>query len=602
LSKKTPKKAEPCSNASGPEQQQLIREWQAAWPGALAAWSSYTLLREPRFFASHAEAQPDGLDHQIAAIRLRDQAVMINAAHVLELGLQHFGLQILAHEVGHHVYVPGNLTDNGRLHAACARMLQGLPAQSAALVANLYADQLLNDRLQRHANLDMAAVYRQMAAHSTGPGSKVWQVTMRAYEQLWRSPVGTLTPPVPAEMDGDALLLSRLIRSFAGDWLRGARRYAVVLYPYLAADATGEQTFLKLGLHDTRQAAARAPGDEPGDAIPDGLVEVDSSELDDGDDGGDLDGPDKPRSATGKPTETGANKPATGQCREPFEYGALLRSLGLDLSDHEITVRYYRERARPHLIPFPARRQPHVTEPLAEGQRSWEAGEPIEALDVLGSVLASPHVVPGVTTVQTVYGEAPGSDPARVPMDLDIYIDCSGSMPNPTVTTSYLTLCGTILAMSALRAGAAVQATLWSSPGSFETTGGFLRDEKRVLSTVTGFISGSTAFPLHLLRDTYAKRKPSDPPAHIVVISDDGADTMLAEDERHGDGLAICAQAIAKARGGGTLVLNLPNLAHWKAREPLAKLGYRIHAVTRWEELVAFARAFVRENYGGNGG
>ena len=28
------------------------------------------------------------------------------------------------------------------------------------------------------------------------------------------------------------------------------------------------------------------------------------------------------------------------------------------------------------------------------------------------------------------------------------------------------------------------------------------------------------------------------------------------------------------------------------------ELGYRIHAVTRWEELVAFAWAFVRENYG----
>jgi hypothetical protein len=581
------------------QQPDLLARWQQAWPAALAAWSSYTLLREPRFFATHAEAAPDGLDHQIAAIRLRDQAVMINVEHVRELGLEDFGLQILAHEVGHHVYVPGNLTDNGRLHAACARMLEGLPAPTVALVANLYADQLLNDRLQRQAGLDMAAVYRRMAAQGGGPGSRAWQVYLRAYEHLWRLASGTLTPPVSSEMDGDALLLSRLVRSFAGEWLRGARRYAVILYPYLAADATEQETFLRLGLHDTRQAASPAPGEPPGQAIPDGLVEVDGSETDDDEDfDSELGVGRKARSATGTPDKDEAHRAARGQCREPFEYGALLRSLGLELSDHEITMRYYRERALPHLVPFPSRRRPQVTEPMPEGQRGWEAGEPLEALDVLGSVLGSPHVIPGVTTVQRVYGEAPGSEPARRPMDLDLYIDCSGSMPNPTVTVSYLTLCGTILALSALRAGAAVQATLWSSPGTFETTGGFLRDERRVLSTVTGFVSGSTAFPLHLLRDTYGARKPSDPPAHIVVISDDGADTMLSTDEQHGDGRAICAQALAKARGGGTLVLNLPDVTTWKAYPALVELGYRVHAVTEWEELLAFARAFVRESYG----
>ena len=38
---------------------------------------------------------------------------------------------------------------------------------------------------------------------------------------------------------------------------------------------------------------------------------------------------------------------------------------------------------------------------------------------------------------------------------------------------SYLALAGTILALSALRAGARVQATLWSGAGQFETTAGF---------------------------------------------------------------------------------------------------------------------------------
>jgi hypothetical protein len=549
-------------------------------------------------------------------------------------------------------------------------MLAGVPESCVPMVANLYADQLLNDRLQRQAGLDMAAVYRQLAAQARdGAPTRVWRLYMRTYEHLWRLSAGTLTAEVPPGMDADAVLLARLVRSFAGEWLRGARRYAVVLYPYLAEDAKAAeqtQTFVKLGLHDTGQASASAPGQGGGDGIPDGLVEIDESELG-GEDGFDADiddplgagkgrhglpdkgneddadggpdegneddadgGPDEgneddadggpmsngddadgdregragkrrnAKSAAGKPADADRNRRSGGQCRQPFEYGALLRSLGLELSDHESTTRYYRERALPHLLPFPSRRRPRATEPMPEGQRGWEAGEALEDLDVLGSLLHSPHVIPGVTTVQRVYGEVPGSDPARVPMDLDIYIDCSGSMPNPAASVSYLTLCATILAMSALRAGAAVQATLWSSPGLFETTGGFLRDEKRVLGTVTGYVSGGTAFPIHILRDTYANRKPTDPPAHIVVISDDGADTMLRQDEKGNLGTEVCAGAIERARGGGTLVLNLGSLERWHARQPLARMGYRIHAVQAWEDLVAFARAFVRENYGDN--
>ena len=296
------------------------------------------------------------------------------------------------------------------------------------------------------------------------------------------------------------------------------------------------------------------------------------------------------------PTKEGRGSPLRNH-REPYEYGQILRSLGLDLSDHEVTARYYRERALPHLLPFPARRQPRATEPLAEGYEEWDAGAPLETLDAFGSILISPRVIPGVTTVQRVYGETPGAEPVRMPLDLDIYVDCSGSMPHPGSTISYLALAAAILALSALRAGARVQATLWSGAGLFETSGGFIREEKKLLGIVTGYISGGTSFPLHVLRDTYAQRKPSDPKTHIVVISDDGADTMLAQDEKRRAGEAICAEALAQARGGGTLVLNLPNVSAWRAMTTMEKLGFRVHAVNDWQRLVAFARAFVRETY-----
>jgi len=420
--------------------------------------------------------------------------------------------------------------------------------------------------------------------------SAVWAIYTRAYEHLWRLPPGTLSPDrVTKEQDADAQLLARIVRSFAGEWLRGARRFATVLYKWLAEDEAEkrEQPYVRLGLHDADAAH--------GEAIPDGLAEIDPSEIGDDDDFDDdiLD----PLRERKSPRDTGKNAPSKGQFREPFEYGQLLKALGLKVSEADAAIRYYKERALPHLIPFPRRQAPQATEPLAEGWETWSAGDPLEDLDVGGSVVQSPVLVPGVTTMRRVYGESPGSDPAKTPVDLDIYVDSSGSMPNPRVDVSYLALAGVILALSALRVGARVQATLWSGPGDFKTTDGFTREEAKILGVITGFLGGSTAFPLHVLRDTYADRKPSDAPAHVAVISDDGVDTMLSSDEKRSPGEKIARAALTKAKGGGTLVLNLGG-RKLAAAPQLEEIGFRIHSVSAWEDLVAFARAFVRETYG----
>lgn len=571
----------------------LAARWREAWPAALAAWSSYTLLREPNFFEKDDEAAKSGMAGEIAAIGLTDHRVNVNLATIRKQGLEELPLPVLAHEIGHHIYVPGNMREHGRLLAAIGRMLTGLPPEKARLAANLYGDLMINDRLQRRAGVDVAAVYKKLRQKESQ--SIVWRVYTRTYEHLWRLAPGTLAPNrITKREDADAQLIARIVRSYAGDWLRGARRFAAVLFHSMARDEArnAESTYVRLGLHDTKGAAS-AHGHE--DEIPDGLAEIDPSELED-DDAFDADILDPLGEDDSE--DIGESKGPKGQFRKPFEYGQLLKALGLDVTEGEATARYYRERALPHLIPFPSKKAPRAVEPLAEGWETWDAGDPLEELDLGGSILQSPVLVPGVSTVRRVFGDTPGSDPAKTPMDLDIYVDCSGSMPNPAVDVSYLALAGTILALSALRMGARVQATLWSGPGDFKTTGGFGRDEAKILAVITGYLGGSTAFPLHLLRDTYEERKPSDPPAHVAVISDDGVDTMLANDEKGNAGARIVTAALEKARGGGTLVLNLSDPKSFPAWNALEELGLKLHAVSAWEDLVAFARAFVRENYG----
>lgn len=587
--------------------EQVRDRWIEAWPAALAAWSKFTRLRRPQLCLTVEAAKDEGLTGSFAMIRLTDQAVVVSLPAVLDSGVEDYAVEVLAHEIGHHVLAPATLTDHAR---TLARMRRALPTVEALapMVANLYTDLLINDRLQRSAGLRLADIYRALGSKDGSGSGEVWAVYVRIYEILWSLARGSLGGGATNDqMEGDAALGARLVRSFARDWIDGAGRFAALLLPYLLKDRESQQRIARL--LDTGRAGA---GGDPA-----GLTEEDPNEADGvvhpADDpeltGEELEPADKtvPPGPRGAPKDTERTRPAQGQAREPFQYGEILRASGVELTDHDAAVRYYRERARPHLIPFPSRRLPEATDPLPEGLEPWEIGDAFDNADWIQSVLQSPHVVPGLTTVQRVWGVSEGAEPERRPLDLDLYVDCSGSMPNPQRLVSYLTLAGAILCLSALRAGARVQATLWSGTHEVQSTPGFVRDEQAILRVLTGYFGGGTAFPIHVLRETYAKRKPGDRAVHILVISDDGVTTMFDRDEKGGHGWVIAKNALAAARGGGTFVLNLPSAwevprvrgdAYSQIVRARDEMGWNVHAVATWADLVKFARDFSRRKFG----
>jgi hypothetical protein len=576
--------------------EKLQAAWLSRWPEALALWSKFTKLREPRWCCTADAAQAEGLRDSFAMIRLNDTSVVINLSEIAERKLDRFPLEILGHEIGHHVYCPADLTDQGRM---IARMRRALPTKEplAGFIANLYADLLINDRLQRSARLHMAEVFQTLGNGST---ARMWTFYMRIYEILWSLPRQTLARgDIDAQLEGDAHLGARVIRVYAKDWLRGAGRFAALCLSYLLEDEGKQVRLILKGWLDTRNAGAGG--------LPDGLVEIDADEASDAihpaldpEVTGVIED-DEAAEKAGQARIAQAQLPGggQGQYREPFEYGEILKGLGINLPPDELAIRYYRERSIPYLVRFPSRRVPETQEPLIEGLDVWEIGSPIEDVDWFESTLTSPQLVPGYTTVQRTYGTSPGSMPQRQPVDLDLYVDCSGSMPNPQVATSYLTLAGAIISLSALRAGSRVKATLWSGKDDFQTTGEFVRNEHDILQILTGYIGGSTAFPIHLLRDTFKDRQPNDRPVHILVISDDGVDTMFQQDEQGTSGWDVSQMALANGRGGGTMVLNL--WQDWQQNATLVRAheqGWQVHRVQTWDQLVAFAHAFSKEKYG----
>lgn len=574
----------------------LKEQWESQWQEALALWSRFTKLREPRWCFNVADEKSEGLTGSFAMIRLDDHAVVVSLPQILSNQLQNYPLEIMGHEIGHHVFCPGDLTDQGRM---LARMRRALPSREhhAPFIANLYSDLLINDRLQRSAGLKMHEVFKALKTATT---DELWTLYMRIYENLWGLPKGTIaTGSITAELDLDAQLGARVIRAYAKDWLKGAGRFAALCLNYLLkSDAQETQRIFK-GWNDIRNSGASE--------IPDGLVDIDADEIEgaihpmyDDDLSGISGEAAKDSKGTGSTIAPNAqNVGSAGQCREPFEFGEILKGLGINLTPQEIAVKYYRERSIPHLIKFPTRDMPESKEPLIEGLDIWDIGSSIDEVDWFESAMISHKVIPGVTTVQRLYGTASGSMPEREPIDLDLYVDCSGSMPNPQHSTSYLTLAGAIISLSALRVGSRVKATLWSGKHDFQTTHEFIRDENEILKILTGYIGGATAFPIHLLRDTFQPRKPNDRPVHILVISDDGVDTMFDTDEKGNSGWDVAKMALEKGRGGGTFVLNLWN--DWQKTPKLVQAnqqGWDIHRVQNWNQLVEFARAFSRAKYG----
>lgn len=577
-------------------QQELQDAWVTAWPRALACWSKYTKLTEPRWcFTEEAELE-EQLTGSFAMIRLTDHAVVISLRLVEERGLTGFATEILAHEIGHHVYAPGDLADHARCLAQIKRGLGPYTAW-APMIANIYTDLLINDRLQRDAELDMAGVFRVLRPKET---SALWAVVLRIYERLWRLPRGDLNPIETSErVDIDADLGARLVRVYRRNWLHGAPQFALLLLDYIHEEEVNKskQNAVLPPWMDT-QAAGQ------GGEIPAGLTGLGTHEA------GTLVHPAEDPILTGVNTCQGSQTPVQPselniqgttlpdqRQRNPSEYTELIRSMGVEVDPRDLVIAYYRELAAPYLVPFPSRIVQRSSDPLPEGLAPWDLGSPLQQVDWFQSVIRSPNVIPGVTTVERTWGQTQGSDPERRPVDLYLGVDCSGSMGDPAQRLSWPILAGTVILLSAHKAGADAMVCLSGAPGSFSETDGFSGNMRENLRILTGYLGTGYSYGIDRLQHTFLSGNAPEDPSHILIVSDSDLFHMISRTE---GGIDIMADSLAEAGGGGTLALNLTQVAQPYAElvTTLTDQGWNLQLVPDQPGLLAFARAFSQATYG----
>jgi hypothetical protein len=578
----------------------LKDDWVREWPVALATWSRFVKLHEPCWCFTPDEERREQLTGSFAMIRLVDHSVVISVRMIAEQGLGDFAREVLAHEIGHHVYCPADLTDNARL---LARIRAGLPTKEhlAPFVSNLYSDLMINDRLQRTAELDIAGVYRKLGSDCR---EKMWTLYMRIYELLWKLPRGQLaTSPFDERLNQDAMLGARLIRSYAKDWLDGGGRFAALCLPYLIEDEHERTKQVLEPWLDTRSAGSGG--------MPAGLAEIDDAEAagaihpaeDPALSGIEAGEPDVDQAAdAGLDTakSKGSGVKSEKQYRQPFEYAAVLEATGAAIERADVIANYYRERALPHLVAFPVREQPNASDIIPEGVAVWDIASPVEDIDWLATLLNSPEIVPGITTRERLTGDSPGTLRDTLPIDLYLGVDCSGSMSNPGHALSYPVLAGAVIALSALRTGSKVKVVLSGEPGQTVSTSGFVRNQGVMLRTLTGYLGSGYSFGIHRLAETFDNWPASARKVHILIVSDNDMFQMLDATGDGRQGWDVAREALAKAGGGGTIVLELPEVFHQRGEQNIVRLrrdGWNVNIVSSMEELLEFARDFSRRNY-----
>lgn len=571
---------------SGAVPDALVQRWQDAWPAAQAAWGTTTRVHPP---VLHTDPVAD-----VGSFAWYDSGtveVHVDLADVHRRGLDDHAVAVLAHEIGHHVLAPAHRRTALRV---AARVRAGLVDQDDLVgpVANLWQDLLINDRLQRTGRADLVAVWRAL-----GPAKDpLMALVLRACELLWELPRTTLCGTAHPVDEGAAWLCARLVRAYARDPVGGAGGFAALVRTSLPESALTDALATSVRAVACPDASGALPHGLAGDASL--VAPVVHPSLDAAVVGDVAPAPEAPAPTTLTPDAPGSATGHTGNMLLPADLHAVVHALGGTSTPEDVAVAWYRERAARHLVPFPQRRTAQPVDPLLGGLDPWEVGDDLADVDWTGTVTASPVVVPGMTTLRRAFHDDEPVVRDDAPVDLDLYLDSSGSMPDPK-QFSWVALAGAVLALSALRVGARVQATTWSGPGQVAGTDGFTRDPDAVLRAIVAHFGGGTAFPLPVLARTFLGHDGRPPtttrPTHVAVVSDDGVSTMCGQGwPPQPDPDRTAVRALAAAGGGGSLLLDAP--PHRRAAVVLPE-GYDTYWVDGDAALVDFARTFARRTW-----
>lgn len=394
--------------------------------------------------------------------------------------------------------------------------------QLSGTVLNLFADTCINTALVYDKDEDIPWAYKELSASKKGQDA-LWYVYMNSYEQLWNKPIlpeGSISEE--EKMAGTEIFeLFNQRNPLEKSWWEDAiGKYARILAPFLKKESPNSQASAQVM---DKSASGSIPKGKELEGI---LDEIAKRIAEIGEDG-------LPK-----------NENAVREFREFIDEYGLNAGTG-DGNAVNASIMFYEQLAKKYNVRF-------ASKPFGNPRGSpfslkkWGPCDPIGDLDISQSVISSGVLIPGSTTQkwQSRVAQRKGGEHEAIPT-LDIFLDSSGSMPNPLEVVSLPVLSGFVAARRAIRNG--VRVVNYSKRYNALPRATGLR---QIYESLVAYYGGGTNFPVNELLEN-----PADDPRLTLIITD----TFLANIDETIAAIMKLRQRNRNNRVTIYAITNLPN-------------------------------------------
>jgi hypothetical protein len=469
----------------------------ACWRDALAIWDVQTALSPPHGYPGGRGKSHWKGDEPLAYIDLTTRQVVVNFELLARMGATGSLTAVLAHEIGHHVRFPHTLGLAAALQVLERRLVPGLKQS----LTNLFFDLLVNEYVGRTRAEELAAVYRGFLRTAGGETSPLFCFYLAIYEELWGLEPASLVPEGMVEtMDAaypgwraDARMFVQTFYALTDVHLQFV--YFVSTFIRYIPDPSKLEYVIPLGAdvpqpdEDDFDAVIRGNGSEQAeDALEEarerGWIE-DSGLLDREEE--------DPLTTIDRITN---HMPGSAQA-------AFRQSL---------VSRHYKGLVDQYILKLPAAAPPPEAA-LPSVLEDWEWGDSPKSIDWTGTILAHGPLAGVHPLCRDLLPDEPSPREQDMPA-VEVYLDTSGSMPDPQRALNTMTLAAQILAASAIRKKGIVRGIVYSSGPPLVSD--WMYDEETARRFLLHYAGGGTDYPFALLKRFSDER--SD--AIRVIVSD----------------------------------------------------------------------------------
>jgi hypothetical protein len=598
------------------------------WAAAQRFWDASVALRAPLLIEGGED---------VAMIDLATRETRVHKAKLAARGVLDRLLCILAHEVGHHIRHPHTLLLSRRLllflRAEMEPLLLGAAARREGggdalrragevgrlaragrfdFLVNLHLDVLINrdmaaeDERQPGFLEDFVALYRALVTDDPKASrGAVISFYLALYEALWFLPEGTLvSPEMAASLEAaspswrtEAAEAVAFLEAHRGLPLRRLAGFMRAFAPYLLAGSSGDsESAARASLEGNAAPGGALSPDEAGRLLEeDGEVAEARRVIRGEGDAGEAEGRGRARASGGGP-ERGDGRGAAGG---GFPGSATLESLEGLAPPSEAILAWYRNTSRRVAYELPASQR--ADDDVVVGPTElWESGDDIAEIDWRATLSQGGVAIPGVTTRRRTWLE---DDPGRgetIEPWVELYIDSSGSMPDPKKSLNPQVLAAFALVRSAVEAGGRARVVQYSGPGNVKEMAAFSASAEPAYRALLEYIGGGTEFPLDVLEASVRRHRRRARVFRIVFSDADFLVNIFGTTPKAAEGQRARLATLARAaEGGDRLVAMLACAVQTDALERLRESGVEVIEVPDRRKLFEAAEALGRRLFPG---